>query len=228
MNFGKNVGKRVILYLIGLFIVALGLRLSLVAQLGTSASAAFAWAMTKTVGMSVAFWMFCENAFCVLVQFILLRKDFKPDRLLQLVVSFIFSLFIAYADPLVNWWVADSYFERLLQLFIAILLNAFGIFLVVKAKLITMPPESMNLVIMQKTGKGKLGTYKILHDAFWFLLAIIISLVTTLKSGSFTWEGFFGLAGIREGTVVQLILIGVFINIYDKLFGKAFNKLSAE
>ncbi|MBQ9890477.1 MAG: YitT family protein [Firmicutes bacterium] len=226
MNFGKNVGKRIILYLLGLFVVALGIRLTLIAQLGTGSSTAFAWAMSKTVGLSVAFWVFVVNALCVVVQIIILKKDFKPIQLLQLAVSFIFSLFIAYVDPLVRWWQPHSYPERVIQLIVAIMVQALGIFFVVKAKLITMPIESMNLVIMQKTGWGKLGTYKILFDAFWFVLALLISLVVTLKAGNFTWDGFLGLAGIREGTVLQVLLIGAFINIYDRLFGKKFAKLT--
>ena len=228
MDLKKNLGKRIIIYLLGLFIVAVGIRLTLIAQLGTGSSTAFAWAMSKTVGQSVAFWMFCENALCVLVQVLILRKDFKPIQLIQLLVSFIFSMFIAYADPIVRWWVPGSYVERLIQLVVAIMLNAFGIFLVVKAKLVTMPPESMNLAIMKKTGKGKLGTYKIIFDACWFILALLISLIVTLKSGNFTISGFLSLAGIREGTVLQVLLIGAFINLYDKLFGKHFRTLTED
>ena len=59
-----------------------------------------------------------------------------------------------------------------------------------------------------------------------FVLALLISLVVTLKAGNFTWDGFLGLAGIREGTVLQVLLIGAFINIYDRLFGKKFAKLT--
>ena len=225
MDFGKNVGKRIILYLLGLFVVALGIRLTLISQLGTGSSTAFAWAMSKTVGLSVAFWVFVVNALCVVVQIIILKKDFKPIQLLQLAVSFIFSMFIAYVDPLVRWWQPNSYPERIIQLIVAIMVQALGIFFVVKAKLITMPIESMNLVIMQKTGWGKLGTYKILFDAFWFIIALLISLVVTLKSGNFTWESFFSLAGIREGTVLQVLFIGTFINIYERLLGKYFDRL---
>ena len=228
MNFGKNVGKRVLLYLFGLFIVAIGIRLSLVAGLGTGASTAWARAMSLTVGQSIAFWVFWTNAVCVIVQIAILRKDFKPIQLLQLAVSFIFSLFIATVDPLVKWWVPANYFVRVIQIILSTMFNAFGIFCVVKAKLITMPIESMNLVIMEKLKKGKLGTYKILFDSFWFLFAIIISLVVTLKSGSFNFSSFLGLTGIREGTVFQLFAVGVFINIYMKLFGKYFDKLTQE
>ena len=226
MNFGKNVGKRILLYLFGLFIVAVGIRLSLIAGIGTSSGTAWARAMSLTAGLSIAFWVFVSNALCVVVQIILLRKDFQPVQFIQLAVSFIFSLFIAYVDPLVKWWVPANYIVRLIQLIISTMFQAFGIFCVVKAKLITMPIESMNMVIIQKLGKGKLGTLKILYDLFWFVFAVVLSLVITLKAGPFNFMNFLDLSGMREGTVVQLLLIGAFMNVYDKLFGKQFAKLT--
>lgn len=226
MNFGKNLGKRIVLYIFGLFIVAVGGRLSLIANLGLGSSLAWARAMEYVVGQSIAFWTFWPNILCVVVQIILLRKDFKPIQFIQVAAAFIFSLFMAYVDPLVRWWVPANYVVRLIQLLISTMFSALGIFCVVKAKLITMPIESMNLVIMEKVGKGELGTYKILYDAFWFICAIIVSLIATFGRGAFDFGFFLDLSGIREGTVIMLILVGVFMNIYEKLFGKAFDKLS--
>jgi uncharacterized protein len=224
MNLRKNPVQRFSLYILGLFLVALAIRLSMVANLGTSPSTAFSWTMEKTVGSSVAFWTFLINSLCLVVQIAILRKDFKPIQLLQLAAAFLFSLFLAYLDPLVRWWVPQNYIVRLIQLALAIMLQALGIFLVIKAQLITMPIESMIIVILTKI-KGKVGTFRMIFDFTWLILAIILSIVYLQQRHDLNIASLTNIAGIREGTIFLTIFVGMCMNVYEKLLGRQLSRL---
>ena len=211
--------RRCILFIVSLFFVALGIRLSLIAALGTGPSTAFSAAMSKIVGKDVAFWLFLINVLCVVIQIVIYGKKFNPFQLIQVAASLVFSLFVAYVDPLVSWWTPSNYFVRLIQLLLSIALQAFGVLCVVKAGIIRMPMEC-SLIAIQTKIPLKVGTLKILFDLFWLLAALILSGIYLLVHDSFTIASFTSLAGIREGTFITALLTGLFINFFDKLCGK--------
>ena len=89
--------RRYLILVIGLFIMAFGVALSTKAELGTSPvscvpyvlSCALPYTMgTLTVAMHIVF---------IVIQILLLRKDYEPVQLLQLLVAFVFGYFTDFA-----------------------------------------------------------------------------------------------------------------------------------
>ena len=219
-----SLPRRIILFIISLFFVALSVRLSIIAGLGTGPGTAFSLAMSKIVGMEVSFWMLMMNLLCVLVQILVLGRKFNPLQLVQVPASLLFSLFVQYVDPLVNWWVAPNYIVRLIQLLISIFFGALGVLCVVKAGIIRMPMENMFLALQTRINL-KVGTMKIIYDVFWLVAALALSFFYLMPRGALTFKSFTDLAGIREGTFIAAFLTGLCMNILDRLIGSSILRL---
>ena len=88
----KDILKRYIFSTLGMLLVALGIAVSIVANLGTSPLNAASYAMAEGLeGLSVGTCNFIVYAIFVLLQFVVLGKDFKAADLLQLVAKRLLS-----------------------------------------------------------------------------------------------------------------------------------------
>lgn len=222
MNSKKSlVVRRLIVYFIGVFIVALATNLSRVANLGLACGTALANEL-KDLGLDLSFkigffamdnmaaWMFAVAVIVCLAQVVILRKEFKIYSLIQLVFAAVFSYFITFTYPLIGWCKSGNYFIRLIELVISLIVTGLGITFVVHAKLVPMPPESLALAIIKKFKKGTVGFWRICYDAANLVLALIFGWVI---NGS-------PLHSVNYGTVLCAFIPGFFVDIFTKIIGK--------
>lgn len=94
------VGKRIVVYCAGLFIMALGVSLSVLSNLGVSPMSSIPYVMSQIVP-SISMGSFTTGLFCcyVAIQAVLLGSKFHPVRLLQILGSFLFGWFV----DITNW-----------------------------------------------------------------------------------------------------------------------------
>lgn len=94
------VGKRIVVYCAGLFIMALGVSLSVLSNLGVSPMSSIPYVMSQIVP-SISMGSFTTGLFCcyVAIQVVLLGSKFHPVRLLQILGSFLFGWFV----DITNW-----------------------------------------------------------------------------------------------------------------------------
>ena len=78
------------------------------------------------------------NALIVLIQIPILRKKFKWQRLLQIVVSIIFGYMIIVADMLIGNIVTTTYLEQWLLCIVGIVLAAIGVAFEMTASVLTL------------------------------------------------------------------------------------------
>lgn len=88
----------------------------------------------------------------VMIQILLLRKDFKIYQLLQIVMSLVTSFFIDIFDRMIP--AVTPAFGRILILFLAIILTGIGAALTVGMEIIPNPADGLANVIGQKLNKG--------------------------------------------------------------------------
>jgi len=226
MKKSTLMAVRVFVYILGLFVVALGVRISLIANLGLGPGTAMALTINNFIPIKegIAIYSFLITIVVVIIQILILRRDFKPVSLVQIVFSFIYSLFIAYVDPLVAWWIPTGYVMRFIQLVVSVILTGLGIFFVVKSKIIPMPPECLIFAVQTKI-KSSVGTLRTCYDCSNLLVAIILGFLFTLIHDKFTVLNFLNNSGIREGTVISAVFAGIFVNIFDKIMGKGVERL---
>lgn len=211
----KELIKRYILFIIGLFFAGVGVAFTKHGELGVSPISSVANVMSlKFDFLTIGSWLIIWNCVLILGQIVLLRKEFKLYQLLQIPLSFLFGYFTDFGMWIVSFIPVNSYFARLLMLFIGIAVLAFGIVLSVIANVIMNSGEAIVKVISDKTG-FEFGNVKVVFDISCVTVSIILSLV------------FFDMkiVGTREGTILSAILTGFVVKFFTRLLKERLSKL---
>lgn len=211
----KELIKRYILFIIGLFFAGIGVAFTKHGELGVSPISSVANVMSlKFDFFTIGSWLIIWNCVLILGQIILLRKEFKLYQLLQIPLSFLFGYFTDFGMWIVSFIPANSYFVRLLMLFIGIAVLAFGISLSVIANVIMNSGEAIVKVISDKTG-FEFGNVKVVFDISCVIVSIILSLI------------FFDMkiVGTREGTILSAVLTGFVVKFFTRLLKERLSKL---
>lgn len=201
------MAKRYILFILGLFFSGIGVAFTKHGELGVSPVSSVANVMSyKFDFFSMGVWLIIWNCVLIIGQIVILRKDFKPYQLLQLPLSFLFGYFTDFGMWLVSFIPVNSYFIKLLMLFIGIVVLAFGISLTVIANVIMNSGEAIVKAISDKT-KREFGNIKVVFDISCVAFSIILSLL------------FFDMkiVGTREGTILSAVLTGFVIKFFLRL-----------
>lgn len=205
---------RVLVLCVGLFIMSIGVGLSIKASLGTSPISSIPTVTHYISGLSVGTTTIIVNAIIVLVQILILRRRFQIFQLLQVAVATVFGLlcdaylaFLESVEPVQYW-------AKWLICIAGIVLVAIGVSCEVAANVITLPGEGLSLSMCKVFPKVKFGYMKVICDSSLVIIAVALSLIF-LK----------GLQGVREGTVAAAIFVGLIAKQLNKLTVPAANKL---
>lgn len=201
---------RAIMLLLGMFFIALGVAFSTKSGLGVSPSAAIPFVLSSegVTPLSMGTITTIINCLMIVVQIALLRKNYKPIQLLQLLVVFIFGFFTDFTLMLVKNLELNSYPVRLLFCVISCFVMGFGVFLEVKANLITMSSEGAISAVCKIVKKAEFGKVKMALDISFVIIGVILSFVFHGK-----------LIGVREGTIIAALLVGFTVQIYNRYLG---------
>ena len=209
--------KRLSVYLLGLYCMAIGVVFSVKSGLGVSPVGALANVLYQ-ISLSLHLPDYvnlgnCTTAvYClyILTELLILRKDFKPHMLLQIVASFLFGQLLNLASGMMAFLPAPgSYALRMLYLLCSIPMVAVGVMLYLTPNILPTPGEGMSLAISRKTGLS-VGASKTIFDCSLVLISVVTSLVY-----------FGGLVGVREGTVICALLVGFVMKQMQKPCQKA-------
>lgn len=107
----KRQALRVAVFLLGVFLMAFGVAISVRAELGTSPIASFPTVFSYGTSWSVGTYMIIMNIVFVMLQMLILRRRFPPFQLVQLPISVAFGVFIDLSMYLTQWLAPQSYVE---------------------------------------------------------------------------------------------------------------------
>ncbi|WP_303720964.1 cytidylate kinase family protein [Malonomonas rubra] len=203
--FNKINFLKLILLLIGLFFLAFGVSLSVKADLGVSPISCVPYIYSVITPFSLGEVTIVFNIIFILLQIAVLRRKYQYIQLLQFLAVVFLGYFIDFTLYLISDINPATYIGQGIALLISCASIAFGVFLVVKANLIFIPVDGLVLVISQ-TFKKEFGKVKICLDS---------SIVTMGIISSFLF--LHTLVGIREGTVVAALIVGLLIQFYGKV-----------
>lgn len=187
--------------------MSIGIVISVKANLGVTPVSAAPYEFSQITGIRLGFCMTGVYLIFILLQFLILRKDFNPLALLQVICSFLFGFFVTAAE----WLTAllplpQNYVMQLLYLGISIMMIGLGIMLYMTAEILPLPAEGVMEALTVKSGKP-LSTSKVLFDCSMVVVALILSFAT---SGT--------LGGVREGTLIAAIGVGRFLKVFAGLW----------
>lgn len=205
----KKFIKSAFIYCLGLFIIALGVAFSIISNMGVSPVNSIPYVISQIFNIELGVCTTTVFAIFIFIQFVLLGKDFKIINLLQLICSALFGFFVSLASfitsPIV---IGDFYPLRVVICGISVLLIAIGIFLYLTADLISLPSEGVALAMSKKFNLS-LPNSKTIFDCTVVGFAAVLSLIFQ-----------HSIIGVREGTVIAAIFVGVCLKYVRKILLK--------
>ena len=208
----KEVLKRYFIFLIGIYINSFGISFITKAALGTSPISSVPYVLSLGFWPTMGEFTIALSLLLILLQIALLGKKFKKASLLQIPVSIVFGYFIDWSMLLLEWVNPQEYLMKILFLLIGCVILGFGVFLEVAADVVMLPGEAFVQAVTIRF-RTDFGITKVCFDASMAGSALVISLIL-----------FHGVIGVREGTIVAALTVG----LIAKLFGKALKKPTAK
>ena len=196
--------KRYIIFLIGLFINSLGVSLITKANLGTSPISSIPYVLSLNFPFTLGNFTIFFSILLIVLQMLILRKNFKAEHLLQIPVSILFGYFIDFTMILLGFVHPQSYVVKVIDLLIGCLILGFGVYIEVLADVVMLPGESFVRAVVQ-TWNREFGSTKVVFDVSMAVIAIIMSLVLSHTVN-----------GVREGTIIAALLVGAIARQFGK------------
>ena len=196
--------KRYLIFLVGLFVNSLGVSLITKANLGTSPISSIPYVLSLNFPFTLGNFTIFFSIFLIVLQLIILRKNFKLEHILQIPASIIFGYFIDLTMILFSWVNPEAYIMKIVYLLIGCLILGVGVYMEVLADVVMLPGESFVRAIVL-TWKTNFGTTKICFDVSMSVIAAVLSFVFAGR-----------LAGVREGTVIAALLVGFIARLIGK------------
>lgn len=185
-----NMTKRIAVFILGQFIMALGVTLSVKANLGVSPISCVPYVYSLTLPLSLGELTILLNLIFIAMQMAVLRKNYQWIQLVQLPSVIIFGYCIDFTMYLLSTLNPTSYVAQVFWCLGACSVLAFGIFLLLKTRLTYLPLDGLAVAISHTYHK-EFGKVKISLDSTMVIIGVISSFAFLNR-----------LEGIREGSVV--------------------------
>ena len=206
----KKSFKKVLFYIGGLLLLAIGINISKLAGLGISPVSAIPYALELIWGIELGKATMAFHIVFILLQILLLRRRYKPIQVLQIVCVYILGVFIRYTGPeyLLAWLPgASSYLMRIAYLLVSIVIIGIGVAFYLIPGFFPLPAEGfMQAIVDYSNNRFKFANVKVAVDSISVLISAILSLIFLRE-----------LRTVREGTILAALLVGRVVGyIYKK------------
>lgn len=195
------------MFFVGIFIMSFAIGITVHAGLGTTTISSLPVVWTAASGLSLGWTTIYFNGFMILCQIIVLRSQFKPQMLVQILWAFLFGFLCNLSLQLTTWAQTDNYFVAWIWVIVSTILMSIGVFIQVLPNITFIAGEGIVSALVKKFPNVEFGTMKQIVDWTFVSVAAILS-----------WITMGGLIGVREGTVFAAFFIGFFVRQWRKLY----------
>lgn len=201
--------KRYLYLIVGLFIMSIGIVFAIHADLGTSPVSSPPYVVSLMTPLTVGNVTIIWHAILILCQILILRKNYKPIQLLQLVIAVILGYFTDWMNAAIGpYLVHTAYWQQWIFCLIGIAIVAVGVGFEVTADAVPLAGEGFILAVCS-IKPIKFSTMKIIFDVSVVIGSAALSLLV-----------FHNLQGVREGSIAAALLVGVVVKQTVKPLGK--------
>lgn len=196
--------KRYTVFLIGLFINSLGVSLITKSSLGTSPISSIPYVLSLNFPFTLGQFTIAFSLLLIVLQLIILRRNFKAEHLLQIPISILFGYFIDLTMVMLFFVNPQTYIASLAYLLIGCVILGFGVYTEVLANVAMLPGESFVRAV-SSTWKTEFGSTKVAFDVSLTVIAAVLSLLFAHR-----------LDGVREGTIIAALLVGFIARLFGR------------
>lgn len=199
----KTIRGRIIIYLVGVFLMSLGVSLSIYADLGVSPVSSLAYAISLVTGFTVGSITILTHFIYIGLQILISKKIDMKDILVQLLIAFLFGFFIDSSLFLVRRFipVPSTLLMRWFYLLMSLVVVAFGLTGYTNMDFTLMPYDELTHVISNHY-QISYGRARVIGDLSNVILALAIGFVFLTSWGS-----------VGLGTIVAAVVVGRMVNI---------------
>lgn len=206
-NGANHLSARYACLAVGVVINSFAVALITKSALGTSPISSLPYVLSLAFpAFSFGLLTFIFNTALIVLQIVLLRRDFQPVQLLQMIVNVVFSWVIDVSMALLAGFNPSGVAGQLLGVIAGCAILAFGICIEVAPQVVVVPGEGAVRTIAAVTQK-RFGTVKVLFDATLVATALVLSFLF-----------FGGIQGLGAGTIVSALLVGRLCNLFNTYF----------
>ncbi len=140
----------------------------------------------------------------IVIQLIILRRNFKAEHLLQIPISILFGYFIDLTMVMLFFVNPGNYISSLAYLLVGCVILGFGVYTEVLANVAMLPGESFVRAV-SSTWKTEFGSTKVAFDVSLTVIAGVLSFLFAHR-----------LDGVREGTIIAALLVGFIARLFGR------------
>ncbi len=206
--------------LLGITSLCAGAAMGIIAGLGQTTSTGTSCALAGALGIKVGDGMILLYGFFLLLQLLVLGKNFKPAAFMQIipvVLQGVILNFFKYDFVPFQLLHPQTYPQRFAVFFAGMVLISWGFTCTKTSKFTNYPPEAF-CALMCGRAKVRFGTGKIVLDFCYVSASLLLCFFFDLDRGI-----------VREGTLIFALCNGVLINFFtpyaERLFAFAERKL---
>lgn len=197
--------KRYFFFILGLIINSFGVAFITKSALGTSQISSIPYVLSlKFTNLSFGQTTFIFNMLFILIQLLILKKDFRPIQFLQIAANILFSSFIDVSMTLLTGLNPQTIPLRSLSLLVGCAILAVGISVEVAPDVIKVPGEGIVHAMARVSGM-EFGKVKIRFDVTLIVMGTLLSFLF-----------FHKLNGIGLGTIISAVLVGPMISFVNR------------
>lgn len=176
--------------------MSLGVACSIKGALGTSPISSLPYAMSGFLPLTVGTCTIIMHVGFILLQILILRRQYDPMQLIQLPVALLFGYLTDFALWAVDWIQCTAYWQQWLVCLAGICLVAVGVSCEVIADAAVLAGEGVVLAVC-KVAPVQFSAMKVIFDVTLVVSACALSLAVTGE-----------ISGVREGTLAAALLVG--------------------
>ena len=199
--------RRIFNYVFGLFLITLGVGLSIKSNLGSTPVSSIPYTLNVIWGIEIGVATVIFHTILVITEFILLRRAFKPKHFLQVPVGILFGFFTTISVNLVNLLPDTSNIILIaIMVLVSTFLVALGLFFYVPTNIVPLSVEGITQAIAIVSNQP-FTKVKVCFDVSVVVLSFVLCFIFTGVIG--------GSVGI--GTIFSAIFVGITLKYINKV-----------
>ena len=199
--------RRIFNYVFGLFLITLGVGLSIKSNLGSTPVSSIPYTLNVIWGIEIGVATVIFHTILVITELILLRRAFKPKHFLQVPVGILFGFFTTISVNLVNLLPDTSNIILIaIMVLVSTFLVALGLFFYVPTNIVPLSVEGITQAIAIVSNQP-FTKVKVCFDVSVVVLSFVLCFIFT---------GVIG-GSVCIGTIFSAIFVGITLKYINKV-----------
>lgn len=199
--------RRIFNYVFGLFLITLGVGLSIKSNLGSTPVSSIPYTLNVIWGIEIGVATVIFHTILVITELILLRRAFKPKHFLQVPVGILFGFFTTISVNLVNLLPDTSNITLIaIMVLVSTFLVALGLFFYVPTNIVPLSVEGITQAIAIVSNQP-FTKVKVCFDVSVVVLSFVLC---------FLFTGVIG-GSVGIGTIFSAIFVGITLKYINKV-----------